>query len=243
MMMNAVRRRAWAPTARSATPLLQRTCACGGMLGPTGTCTACRRSQGLGRHTKPRAIGRPAFALREAAVLAPAASSAVALDADQAPTPQGNTSKTGHTTCDPRGDGIKKGVKTTNKCFKMCTEKHEQKHVEDMGPCCAAAQQAYKAAEDEEAKERVLDQFEEWGNRNRDTMECRAYHVSHTCGMEQRKARKCEDSSYNTCCVDLTKYLQAACTMKRWHCKLGSGDCVPAPSPPAITPCPFPINA
>jgi hypothetical protein len=68
-------------------------------------------------------------------------------------------------------------------CNKHCTERHEEVHKKDIGPCCARANAAWKNAKDDK-KDAVQDKMNEWVKRNEYWLQCRAYAESVKCADE-----------------------------------------------------------
>ncbi len=69
-------------------------------------------------------------------------------------------------------------------CYQACTERHEGVHRRDIAPCCRKENAAYKAAKSDEKRASVQDKFNDWGEKNVDWLECRAYAESARCGNE-----------------------------------------------------------
>lgn len=122
----------------------------------------------------------------------------------------GSEVQTGATYCDAAtGKAVAKTL-NTNECTSGCSTKHEEKHAADIGPCCAKAGVASKAATTEADKAAVQKKFDDWMITNRPRLECDAYAVSVSCGEAKHKKEGCEHSVRPTCCKPLVWYIRGA---------------------------------
>jgi hypothetical protein len=189
---------------------LQRKCACGGSAGSGGECAECRKKKTLQRksredaqtelapqivHDGLRSPGQPLDA-KTRAFLEPRFGhdfSRIRVDAPRGSSVrlpefsgfhrlyQGNAGETG---CDVSVGKPQSELHSPSPCYAACTARHEALHVTDLTPCCAKANQKYKAATTDEQKTAVQDKMNEWSLANQDYMECRAYGESVRCAKE-----------------------------------------------------------
>jgi hypothetical protein len=104
-------------------------------------------------------------------------------------------------------------------------------HFADIGPCCAAAGNAFRAAADDAGRADVRSKFVGWLNTNRAWFECRAYAESVKCADEQLAAQKCSDPSPAdpACCNELRSYRADKEQRRQNNCASGGN----------LTDCPF----
>jgi hypothetical protein len=157
------------PAFAPARPAVQRKCACGGQ------CSSCRAKQNHGGHfghnfgdinvhaDAPARPAQSAFPVRVAEVA------------------------NGDTGCD-----VSKGIPDIeigqpSLCYKHCTERHEEVHKKDIGPCCKKANTAWSKAKDDK-KDAVQDKMNDWVKANESWLQCRAYAESVACADEFMKA-------------------------------------------------------
>jgi hypothetical protein len=189
---------------------LQRKCACGGSAGSGGECADCKEKKTLQRKIKDgaqtefalpsvhqvlRSPGRPLDAVTRSffeprfghnfsrigvnahlgsSVRLPEFSSSHRLY-------QGNAGETG---CDVSVGKPQSELHSPSPCYAACTARHEALHVTDLTPCCAKANQKYKAATSDEQKTAVQEKMNDWSLANQDYLECRAYGESVRCAKE-----------------------------------------------------------
>jgi hypothetical protein len=122
----------------------------------------------------------------------------------------GNEVQTGATSCDTRTGKVTAKTLNTDECTKGCSQKHEDKHAADIGPCCANAGKASKALSSEDEKVALQNRFDAWMIANRPRLECSAYDVSISCGDARHKSLGCEKNSYVKCCKELVHYIRSA---------------------------------
>jgi hypothetical protein len=90
----------------------------------------------------------------------------------------------GDTGCD-----VEKGVPdivihAPSLCYRHCTERHEEVHRKDLGPCCKKAHAAWDSAKSDDRKKAVQDKMNNWVESNADWLQCRAYAESVRCADE-----------------------------------------------------------
>jgi hypothetical protein len=107
---------------------------------------------------------------------------------------QGNAGETG---CDVSVGKPQSELHSPSPCYAACTARHEALHVTDLTPCCAKANQKYKAATTDEQKTAVQDKMNDWSLANQDYLECRAYGESVRCAREFLAAH-CASSNAET---------------------------------------------
>ena len=113
--------------------------------------------------------------------------------------PDGFFSKTGTPT--------KVRITVLNKaCTSKCSQKHEEQHESDLGPCCSQAQSAWSKAKTKREKESIHAKWNQWLQDNAAASECRAYKVSVACaddiltGIEKTDPKAWTDA--DKCCSD-----------------------------------------
>lgn len=153
-----------------------------------------------------RADARPVYPLRQSSL------QEQAVDADEEmEEPELNFvvlhAPAGEATCNIESGDVDTEVNTRN-CTSECTEQHEATHKKDMGPCCQRAAKAYKAAQSDEAKERIVERMKQWGKTNRDYFEYRGYNASVVCGQKLYDTKQCTSDSPpdKLCCGVLHEY-------------------------------------
>jgi hypothetical protein len=121
---------------------------------------------------------------------------------------------------------------TNTACSSVCTSRHESKHVEDIGPCCAKAGEAYRAATTGADRAAARSSFFRWMSGHRDYFECRAYAISVSCADEQMTAKKCDAPAAGDvdCCNELKSYRDDKESRRVSHCAAGQ----------ALGACPWP---
>ncbi len=221
----------------------ERRCACGGLMGPTGECAACRARRQAAQAPAPA----PAAAEVELDVLD---GDDERLPADEpagdAPAPAGPAqdeehpgvlwdSVNGQTGCTLPG-GTAFTTTLTTKCYVGCTAQHEATHVADIKPCCAKAGAAHAQAADADAKTAVEDAWAAWLKlkANEDWLESRAYERSVSCADKALAAKKCWKDGMapgdRECCKDTTHYRRSSEQLRQ---------IASANAPAALTSCPF----
>jgi len=189
----------------------QRRCACGGVVGPSGECAACRAK-------------RVAAASREAAE-------------DEQPTLIDDVIATNVVACYGTGavsscnpsTGNYDITANNNTCAsRSCSQLHEERHVADLGPCCMKLKNAISAGGDRNA---LVRQYNAWMDAGAHAWtECNAYGVSLSCVELLLLSNRCSSVSSSTC-DELLDY-QTSMTAQR------TSWCARAPS--ALPACPFP---
>ena len=170
---------------------VERRCACGGAVGPSGECAACRRRR------LERVGARPAAFPTRLAHGHDFSRVPVHFDgAGQAGKAKCKEFPGGSTDCEidsstgtPTGRVTTK-VDETNPCTRPCVEKHEAVHVKQMQKLCPALRDCYAAAD--KGKLPVSECFTlAIGNSARN--ECEAYNVSVPCVAQRlRSALECK---------------------------------------------------
>ena len=146
------------------------------------------------------------------------ASQAVPLDISPTTGSVTGGTQTGETGCDTATGKAFSNTLNTNDCTKDCSTKHEAKHAVDIGPCCAKAGTAAKAAKTDAEKADVQKKFDDWMIANRPFLECRAYDVSVSCGETKHKQANCEKLPSGKCCKALVWYIRTSITERTAAC-------------------------
>ncbi len=202
----------------AATP---RRCACGGLVGPSGECAACRakREQGSVAAAPDRALATS----REGA-------------AEEDPTMIDDVVATNALACYGTGavsvcnpsTGNYDITGNTNTCAsRSCSQRHEERHVSDLGPCCRKLKNAISAGGD---RNTLVGQYNTWMNGGAHAWtECNAYGVSLSCVSALMTSNNCATATSTTC--DELRDYQTDMTAQR------TSWCARAPS--ALPACPF----
>jgi hypothetical protein len=202
------------------TKLPERRCACGGVIGSTGECTACKarrlvreaeRQRRMSAHDRiapgsggpnDRSVGRmiindPARDVwitprPRAAVSAMSGRAMEQMDGEGEDDvdPGVLAAANGQTWCALPG-GTPRTTVSNTMCSRTCTERHEGVHRTDISTCCAAAGVAYGAATTDAARAAVSASFAGWVNANRVWTECHAYTTSVSCADGELTLKKC----------------------------------------------------
>jgi hypothetical protein len=189
---------------------LQRKCACGGSAASGGECADCRNKKALQRKSTDgaqtgvarsivyevlRSSGRP-LDRKMQAFMEPRFGhifSRIGVNAHSGSSvrlPEFSSfhrlhqGRAGETGCDVSVGKPQSELHSPSPCYAACTARHEALHVTDLTPCCAKANQKYKAAATDEQKTAVQDKMNEWSLANQDYLECRAYGESVHCAKE-----------------------------------------------------------
>jgi hypothetical protein len=96
---------------------------------------------------------------------------------------------------------------STSGCNRPCTKEHEGVHLDDIKPCCNAANIEYLLAPNPDVKDRVKSRWGQWVNLFRPIAECRAYDVSVPCFDKLLKEKGCVRASLTPdereCCGEI----------------------------------------
>jgi hypothetical protein len=216
-------------TAASPAPSLAvRRCACGGLVGPDGECAACRAKR-LARRGASRdaatgwSYGRVAVS-REAPVEDEAVPMIDGVIATRALACYGTGAVS---VCNPSTGNYDITGNSNTCCTKDCSQKHEECHVADIGPCCAKLAAAIKAGGDQGA---LVTKYNTWmdGGAHAWT-ECNAYQVSIDCAAGLKKTNAC-DTAKSTCCDEIADYQRNVTAQHTAFCKK---------APSKLPACPF----
>jgi hypothetical protein len=130
--------------------------------------------------------------------------------------------------CNP-GTGNYDITANNNTCASRdCSQRHEERHVSDLGPCCKKLHDAITAGGD---RDTLVGKYNTWMNAGAHAWtECNAYGVSLSCVSRLLTANKCDKQSSQTC--DELKDYQTDMTAQQ------TSWCAGAPA--ALPACPFP---
>ena len=201
----------------------QRRCACGGVVGPGGECASCRaRREQAARATVPAGA---VAASREGAVEEPEALiDGVAVTNALACYGGGASSVCNAST------GNYDITANNNTCASQdCSQRHEERHVSDLGPCCRKLSAAIAAGGDRSA---LIGQYNTWlgATGARAWSECNCYGDSLTCVAELLTANNCGAQS-SVACDELLDYQTDMTAQQTSWCGRAPG---------GLPSCPFP---
>ena len=188
---------ALAPGQKAATPapagLAQRRCACGGVVGPSGECAACRRKRllGQGRTTAEQDPERE----RDELVAGVRATHSLACYGTGAVS-----------VCNPATGNYDITGNNNTCCTHDCSQRHEQRHVDDLGTCCSQLHDRIAAGGDRNA---LVQRYNDWFDAGAHAWtECNAYGVSIACANELSASNHCSATGTpSQCCTEVADYL------------------------------------
>lgn len=226
-VLEQIRRPVTATPARQAA-LAPRRCACGGTVGRDGECAACRAKrqarQGSTREA-PSGWSYGSIAVNREAP-----------EEDQAPHMIDGVLTTqalacyhtgAESVCNPSTGNYDITGNSNTCCTKDCSQKHEERHVSDIGPCCAKLAAAIKAGGDKGA---LITKYNTWMDGGALAWtECNAYQVSIDCAAGLKKSNTC-DTTKSTCCDEIADYEKTVTAQKTSFCKK---------APSKLPDCPF----
>jgi hypothetical protein len=218
-------------TVTAATPAPSRAigrCACGGLAGPGGECAACRRNR-LAREGTARVATAPwSYADVSPSREAPPEDEAqVMIDGVVATRALACYGTGAVSVCNPSTGNYDITGNSNTCCTKGCSQKHEERHVADLGPCCAKLAAKIKAGGD---RSTLITEYNKWMSAGAEAWtECNAYKVSIDCAADLKKKNAC-DTTKSTCCDEIADYEAIVSAQRTAYCKK---------APSKLPACPF----